>query len=67
MRKIKEWADFNDFVGKEMYDLWKMMPDCFERSVMESGRQVYTHIYTGQKLEILHDGWGIITKIGKMN
>ena len=67
MRRIKKWDDFNDFIGKEMYDLWKMMPDCLERTVLESGRQVFTHIYSGQKLEIIHDGWGIITKISKID
>ena len=67
MRKIKKWDDFSDFIGKEMYDLWEMMPDCFERIVIESGRQVFTHIYSGQKLEIIHDGWGIITKISKID
>ena len=66
MRKVKNWDGFKDFIGKEMYTLWNAMPACFERTVLDSGRQVYTHIYTGDKLEVLHDGWGIITKIGKM-
>ena len=66
VKKVKNWNGFNDFVGREMIDLWNAMPDCFERTVMESGRQVYTHIYTGDKLEVLHDGWGIITKIRKV-
>ena len=67
MRKVRNWDDFKEFVGREMYDLWKAMPDCFERTVMESGRQVFTHISTSQKLEVLHDGWGIITKINKID
>ena len=64
--KVRNWEDFRQFIGKEMYDLWKDMPECFERTVMESGRQVYTHIYTGQKLEVIHDGWGFITEVRKI-
>ena len=67
MSKVKNWDGFKEFVGKEVYDLWKAMPDCFERIVLDSGRQVYAHIYTGKKLEVLHDGWGIITKVTKMD
>ena len=64
--KIKRWNDFDEFVGKEMYDLLKVMPVFFERTVLDSGRQVFQHIYTGEKLEVLHDGWGIITKISRL-
>ena len=67
MSKIKGWNGFKNFVGREMYDLWKAMPDCFERTVIDNGRQVFTHIYTSEKLEVLHDGWGIITKISKID
>ena len=64
--KIRKWNDFNEFVGMEMYDLLKVMPICFERTVLDSGRQVFQHVDTGEKLEVLHDGWGIITKITKL-
>ena len=64
--KIRKWDDFNEFVGKEMYDLLKVMPIYFERIVLDSGRQVFQHIDTGAKLEVLHDGWGIITKISRL-
>lgn len=64
--KIRKWEDFKEFIGKEMYDLWKVMPESFERTVMESGRQVFTHTDTGKKLEVIHDEWGIIKEINRL-
>lgn len=65
--KIRKWEDFRQFIGMEMYELWKQMPESFERTVLDNGRQVFTHIYTGQKLEVIHDGWGIIKEVNRLD
>lgn len=64
--EILNWSDFQWYIGKEMIDLMNHMPKSFERTVLESGRQVFTQRKTGKKLEVIHDCFGIITEINRV-
>ena len=65
--KIRKWEDFSNFIGMEMCDLIKAMPEHFDRLVLDYGRQVWANIYTGKKIEILHDCWGIIKEVNRLD